>query len=90
MMGDTILRLILLIPVIGAMAWGSLWLWKRVQTGLPARSRPKRAAQLVDVISMGSAGKLAVIDFRGQELLIAVSRGQISLIAAEDGTHFHA
>jgi flagellar protein FliO/FliZ len=89
-MGDYILRLIVLVPVIGAMAWGSLWLWKRVQTGLPRRAQPERAARLVDVVSMGSAGKLAVIDFRGQELLIAVSRGQMSLIAAEDGTHFHA
>ncbi len=88
MIGDYLLRLAVLVPLVGAMAWGSLWLWKRVQTGLPVREHPERAARVVEVISMGTAGKLTVVDFRGQELLIAVSRGQMSLIAAHEPGDF--
>ena len=30
-MFEYILRLLILLPLVGGMAWGSLWLWKRVQ-----------------------------------------------------------
>ena len=26
---EYILRLLILLPIVGGMAWGSLWLWKR-------------------------------------------------------------
>ena len=41
-MFEYILRLLILLPLVGGMAWGSLWLWKRVQMGtlqLPASPR---------------------------------------------------
>lgn len=88
MIGEYLVRLAVLIPLVGGMAWGSLWLWKRVQTGMPIRERPERAARVIEVIAMGTAGKLTVVDFRGQELLIAVSRGQIALIASHDTAGF--
>ena len=34
-MFEYILRLLILLPLVGGMAWGSLWLWKRVQMGVP-------------------------------------------------------
>jgi hypothetical protein len=38
---------------------------------------------------MGTSGKLAVVEFGGRELLIAVSRTQISLIAESEKGDFH-
>ena len=83
-MTDYLLRLLLLVPLVGGMAWGSLWLWKRVQLGLPTRMPLDRPARIVDVLTMGTAGRLAVVEFGGRTLLIAASRQGISLIA-DDG-----
>ena len=81
MMVDYCLRLLVLIPFVGGLAWGSLWLWRRTQLGLPGAKRHDRAVCMTDVISLGTNGKLAIVEFGGRELLIAVSRHQISLIA---------
>lgn len=80
-MTEYLLRLLLLIPLVGGMAWGSLWLWKRVQLGLPSRAPVDRPARIVDVLTMGTAGRLAVVEFGGRTLLVAASRQGISLIA---------
>jgi flagellar protein FliO/FliZ len=87
-MFEYVLRLCILIPFVGGLAWGSLWLWRRAQLGLPSTGGQVRAARMVDVVSLGASGKLAVIEFGGRELLIAVSRAQISLIAENsNGVH---
>ena len=84
-MTEYFLRLLILIPLVGALAWGSLWLWKRMQIGLPLRSSPDRPARIVDVLTLGTSGKLAVVAFGGKTLLIAASRQGVSLIAEGDG-----
>jgi flagellar protein FliO/FliZ len=78
---EYIMRLFILIPLVGGLAWCSLWLWRRTQLGLPAAGPQVRVARLVDVMSLGTHGKLAVVEFGGRDLLIAVSRSQICLIA---------
>ncbi len=78
---EYILRLLILIPFVGALAWASLWLWRRTQLGMPSTGNTQRAARMIDVVPLGTSGKLAVVEFGGRELLIAVSRSQISLIA---------
>lgn len=87
-MTDYILRLFILIPMVGGLAWGSLWLWRRVQLGLPVQGSAARPARMVDVMPLGTSGKLAVVEFGGRELLIAVSRTQISLIAESEKGDF--
>ena len=49
-----ILRLLILLPLIGGMAWGSLWLWKRVQMGVPLTGGAKqpRPVELVGVLPL--------------------------------------
>jgi flagellar protein FliO/FliZ len=84
-MTEYFLRLLMLVPMVGGLAWGSLWLWKRVQLGLPARRVADRAAAVVDVLTLGTSGKLAVVKFGGKTLLVAASRQGISLIAEADG-----
>ena len=87
-MTEYILRLFILIPMVGGLAWGSLWLWRRVQLGLPVQGAATRPARMIDVMPLGTSGKLAVVEFGGRELLIAVSRTQISLIAESDKGDF--
>jgi flagellar protein FliO/FliZ len=83
MIFEYLLRLLLLVPLVGGLAWGSLWLWRRVQLGLTLAPKAARAARMVDVLPMGTGGKLAVVEFGGRRLLIAVSRNAINLIADE-------
>ena len=45
---------------------------------LPARTRRLR---LVDVLMLGPGNRLAVVTFGDRELLIAVGKGQLSLLA---------
>jgi flagellar protein FliO/FliZ len=87
---EYVIRLLILLPLVGAMAWGALWLWRRVQLGLPAHAAAGRPAKMVDVVSLGTSGKLAVVEFGGRELLIAVTRNQISLLAETDKGDFDA
>ena len=75
------LRLVILIPLVGGLAWASLWLWRRVQTGLPVLRAPERPVRLVDAVPLGVGSKLAVVRFDDRDLLVAVTRGQVSLIA---------
>lgn len=95
-MGEYILRLFILVPLVGGMAWGSLWLWRKAQLGIPGipglslQNRPERKARLVDVVPMGAGSKIVVVDFGDKELLVAVSRNQISLLCEREKGDFHA
>jgi flagellar protein FliO/FliZ len=80
MMWAYILKLVILIPLVGGLAFGSLWLWRRVQPGM-AFSQRERMVKLVDAIPLGATGKLAVVDFAGKRLLLAVSRTGISVVS---------
>jgi flagellar protein FliO/FliZ len=84
-MGEYFLRLLILVPLIGGLAWGSLWLWKKAQSGLRLHDAVNRPATIVDVLTLGPTGKLAVVKFGGKTLLVATSRQGVSLIAADDG-----
>ena len=79
MMTAYILKLIVLVPLVGAMAFAALWLWRRVQPGMALGQR-QRAVTLVDAIPLGAVGRLAVVEFEGRRLLLAVSRGQVQLL----------
>jgi len=75
-----ILKLVIVLGVVSLMAYGSLWLWRRVQPGMAFTQR-ERLVQLVDAIPLGATGKLAVVDFAGKRLLLAVSRTGISVVS---------
>ena len=80
-MFEYILRLFILVPLVGGLAWGSLWLWRRMQLGLPITASATKPARMIDIIPAGTGAKLAVVEFGDRQLLIAISRSQISLIA---------
>lgn len=88
---EYILRLLILLPVVGAMAWGSLWLWKKAQIGLPMGSqRAGRAMTMVDVMPLGPGSKLAVVEFGGKQIMIAISRNGITRLADNGSDHYRA
>ena len=80
MMTAYILKLILLLPIVGGLAFGALWLWRKVQPGMAFNQREKMV-KLVDALPLGTTGRLAVVDFGDKRLLVAVSRAGIRLIS---------
>ncbi len=92
MMTAYVLKLIFLVPVVGGLAFAALWLWKKVQPGM-AMGQRDRLVKLVDAVPLGATGRLAVVDFQGKRLLLAVTRaGGVQLLtegaAAQDsGNH---
>ena len=80
MMTAYILKLLFLVPLVAGLAFGALWLWRKVQPGMAFGQR-ERAVKLVDALPIGATGRLAVVDFGDKRLLIAVSRNCVQLIA---------
>ena len=80
MMWWYIVKLIVVLGVVSLMAYGSLWLWRRVQPGMAFTQR-ERLVKLVDAVPLGASGKLAVVDFAGKRLLLAVSRTGVTLVS---------
>jgi flagellar protein FliO/FliZ len=80
-----IIKLLILIPLVAGLAWGSLWLWRRAQQGIGAASRRERLVTLLDATPLGATTKLAVVEFEGRRLLLAVSRTGVQLLA--DGSN---
>lgn len=80
---DYIIRLLIMVPLVGGMAFGALWLWKKYQPGLIGGfgAQGDRALKIVEALPMGTFGKLAIVEFDGQRLLIAVTRGRIEKLA---------
>jgi flagellar protein FliO/FliZ len=75
-----ILKLVILIPLVAGLAWGSLWLYRRAQQGIAGAGRRERLVTLLDATPLGATAKLAVVEFDGKRLLLAVSRTGVQLI----------
>lgn len=82
MIFEYLLRLFLVVPLIGGLAWGSLWLWKRMQLGLPVKPENSRPVRIVDAVTLGTNGRLLVVEFGGETLLLGVSRSGISRLGS--------
>jgi flagellar protein FliO/FliZ len=82
MMTAYILKLILMVPLVGGLAFGALWLWRKVQPGMALGQR-ERMVRLVDAVPLGATGRLAVVEFGDKRLLLAVSRGGVQLLSED-------
>ena len=80
MMWLYLLKLVFVLLLVSGLAWVSLWLWRRVQPGMAFTQR-ERLVKLVDAVPLGATGKLAVVDFAGKRLLLAVSRTGVTLVS---------
>ncbi len=77
-----LLKLVVLLPLIGAMIWGSLRLAQRLQSrlGAPAAGR-ERSVRVVETVMLSPTQRLAVIAFHGREILVATGRGGMVRLA---------
>lgn len=78
-----ILKLVIMLPLMAAMIYGSLWVYRKYQPGFAGATR-QRNLRLVETLSLGSSGKLAVIDFGEQRLLVSAVRGRIECLSSQD------
>ena len=73
-------KLLIMLPIVGGMAFGALWLWRKYQPGMIG-VQCDRTLKLLEALPMGTSGKLAVVEFEGQKILLSVTRGRIEKIA---------
>jgi flagellar protein FliO/FliZ len=76
-------KLLVLLPLVGGMAFGALWLWRKYQPGMMV-GQNDRSLKLLEALPMGTFGKLAVVEFEGKKILLSVTRGRIEKIAEGD------
>ena len=83
-----LLNLVLMLLFVAGLAVGALWLTRRVRPGL-AFGRREQAVRVVDAVPLGTTGRLAVVEFAGRRILIAVSRGRIEKLAETEAPSFN-
>jgi flagellar protein FliO/FliZ len=76
-----VLKLLILLPLIGAMIWGSLKLAQRLQGRLGAPQRGTRAVRIVETTMLSPTMRLAVLEFHGREILVSTSRHGLTRLA---------
>ena len=76
-----ILTLILLLPLIGLMIWGSLKLAQRMQGKFGMAQGGSRAVKIVETTMLSPTMRLAVIEFHGREILVSTSRNGLTRLA---------
>ncbi len=91
-MTSFILKLLVMLPLMIGLIVASLWAWKRFQPGMTtltafpafagfAALKRKRSLIMVDVLTLGIAGRIAVIEFGGQHHLVGISRSGMTLLS---------
>ncbi|EDL49940.1 flagellar biosynthetic protein FliO [Erythrobacter sp. SD-21] len=76
-----ILKLLILLPLIGVMIWGSLKLAKKVQGQFGAPSGGSKAVRIVETTMLSPTLRLVVIEFHGSEILVSTSRNGLTRLA---------
>ena len=85
--GTYLLQLILMVLLVGGLAVLSLWLYRKLQPGMSFGQR-ERAVRVIDAAPLGAMTRLAVVEFAGKRILLAVSRGRVDRIAEADAPQF--
>jgi flagellar protein FliO/FliZ len=80
-MGWYILKLLVLLPLIGLMIWGTLKLTQRLQGRFGAPQAGTRAVRIVETTMLSPTMRLAVIEFHGREILVSTSRNGLTRLA---------
>jgi flagellar protein FliO/FliZ len=76
-----VVKLIVLLPLIGLLAWGSLKFAQRLQTRFGAAQGGGKAVRIVETTMLSPTLKLAVIEFHGREILVSASRNGLTRLA---------
>ncbi|WP_225205641.1 flagellar biosynthetic protein FliO [Novosphingobium huizhouense] len=75
-----ILKLVILLPLIGGLAWASLKFAKRME-GKFGTSTGTRSVKIVETQMLSPSLRLAVIEFRGREILVSASKAGLVPLA---------
>ena len=75
-----ILKLIVLLPLIGLLAWGCMKLAQKLQEKAGASGGGK-SVRIIETTMLSPTLKLAVIEFRGREILVSASRQGLTRLA---------
>jgi len=81
-----IVKLIVLLPMIGAMIWGTLKLSQKLQARAGV-ANGVRTVKIVETLMLSPTQKLVVIEFHGREILVAASRQGLSRLAEAPARH---
>ena len=84
MTSDYVFRLVVMLPLVLALIVGGLWLAKRVLAMQAGQARQKGAARISETLFLTPGNRLAVVDFAGKRLLIAVTKSGVSLLSQSD------
>ena len=76
-----LLKLLILLPLIGGMAWGSLKLAQRMQAKLGGSQSATKSVRIIETTMLSPTLKLAVIEFHGREILVSASRTGLTRLA---------
>lgn len=80
-MGWYILKLVLLLPLIAGLAWGSLKLAAKAQARFAPTPQGGKAVRVIETTMLSPTLKLAVIEFHGREILVSASRNGLTRLA---------
>lgn len=88
-------KLLVLLPLLALLIWGSLKLTRRMQSQLGQRQGDVQRIKLVETSFLAPGIRLAVVEFRGREILLGCSKQGLTRLAegapvaamANDGEH---
>jgi flagellar protein FliO/FliZ len=75
-----IVKLIILLPLIGLLAWGCLKLAQKLQERAGVGQGAK-SVRVIETTMLSPTLKLAVIEFHGREILVSASRNGLTRLA---------
>ncbi len=76
-----LLKLLVILPLIGALAWGTLRLAQKMQARIGAAPAGGKTVRIVETTMLSPTLKLAVIEFHGREILVSASRQGLTRLA---------
>lgn len=76
-----IVKLLILLPMIGLMIWGSLKLAQRMQGKFGAPQNGTKSVRIIESTMLSPTLRLAVIEFHGREILVSTSRNGLTRLA---------
>lgn len=76
-----VIKLLILLPLIGLMIWGTLKLAQRMQGKFGVAQGGTKAVRIVETTMISPTMRLAVIEFHGREILVSTSRAGLTRLA---------
>jgi flagellar protein FliO/FliZ len=77
--GEYLLKLALLLPLVIGLMVGCLWVWRKLEQKLPGNQGTRMIA-IKESMMISPGLRLAVIEFEGRNLLVSVGRGGVALV----------